>query len=140
MRSWITRLFVLALAVGTAAGAQDAPKKKKGDRNRLTTDDIAEVTSVATNAYDVVNQLRPQWLRPPVGLTASSNAGGEGGGAKSIVVYIDDMRQQGLDDLRTVRFSVLAELRYLDQNRALIMRGPGHEAGAIEVTTINKKK
>jgi len=115
-------------------------QKVRGDRNRLSRDDVAEVASGGNTAYDVVRTLRPQWLSPPNGRNATATMMGDGGGAKEVVVYIDDKRQQSLDDLKTVKIAAIIELRYLDQNRAIQMRGPGHEMGVIEVITIERRK
>ena len=76
-----------------------------------------------------------------MGRMASSNLGAETGGASQVVVYIDDVRQPDLESaLITVPAAKIVEIRYLDQNRALQMRGPGHEAGVIEVSTTDKRK
>ncbi len=56
------------------------------------------------------------------------------------MVYVDGNRQQSLEDLKTIRTALITEMRFLDQNRAIQMHGPGHELGVIEVTTVNKKK
>ena len=34
----------------------------------------------------------------------------------------------------------IIEIRFLDQNRAVQMHGPGHELGVIEVITIDKRR
>src|SRR5689334_882731 len=70
--------------------AQKAPTRRpqRGDRNRLTKDDIAQAGSGST-ALDIIRRLRPQWLQPPVGRIASSNADGMGGGSQQIVLYVD---------------------------------------------------
>ena len=115
-------------------------QKQRGDRNRLSRDDVAEVASGVNTAYDVVRTLRPQWLAPPNGRNSTATMTGDGGGAKEVVVYIDDLRQQSLDDLKTVKTAAIIELRYLDQNRAIQMRGPGHELGVIEVITVGRRK
>ena len=120
--------------------ALHAQKKQRGDRNRITQEDLAEAPSSTTTAFDAIRLMRPQWLNPPMGRVASSNASGGGGGATELVVYIDDIRQQSSDDLKTVKAATIVEMRYLDQNRAIQMRGPGHEMGAIEITTVNKRK
>ncbi len=115
-------------------------QKQRGDRNRISRDDIVELGSGASTANDVVQTLRPLWLSPRNGRNSTATMMGAGGGAKEVVVYIDDKRQQSLDDLKTVKTSVLVELKYLDQNRAIQMHGPGHEMGVIEVITTAQRK
>ncbi len=115
-------------------------QKQRGDRNRISRDDIVEISGGVNTAYDVVQTLRPLWLSPRNGRNSTATMMGDGGGAREVVVYIDDKRQQSLDDLKTVKTSFIVELKYLDQNRAIQMRGPGHEMGVIEVITIARRK
>lgn len=135
-----------ALHAQQAAPPQDPTTQKRaarprGDRNRLTRVEIDEAGSGIVTARDAVRVLRPQWLSPPMGRMASSNLAGDTQSAKAIVVYIDDVRQPDLESsLITVPAIKIVEIRYLDQNRAIQMRGPGHEAGVIEVTTTDKRR
>lgn len=134
--TFVALLLTFLLAIPDALHAQQ--KKQRGDRSRITQDDLAEAPSSVNTAYDAIRTMRPQWLNPSMGRTASSSASGAGGG--EVVVYIDDIRQPALEDLRTVKSVTIVEMRFLDQNRAIQMRGPGHEMGVIEVTTVNKRK
>lgn len=135
-----TAVAVLSILLSSVAAHSLQAQKPRGDRNRVTTTELAEAPAAATNAYDLIRAMRPQWLTPPIGRTSSSNVMGDGGGAKDIVLYIDDTKQPSLDDLRTIKSATIVEMRFLDQNRALQLRGPGHEMGVIEVTTISGKK
>ncbi len=138
-RAWMVSLMLVCFTILLPDSAQ-AQKKQRGDRNRITQDDLAEAPASVNTAYDAIRLMRSQWLNPPMSRTASASYTGDGGGAKEVVVYIDDVRQQSLEDLKTVKANQVVELRFLDQNRAVQMRGPGHELGAIEVITVNKKK
>jgi hypothetical protein len=133
--------FVLAflgvVAVAAPAGAQE----KRGDRNKLTQAEIAEVGTGIMTARDAIRMLRPQWMTPPpLGRQASSNMLTSGGGSPVIVVYINDTRQPDIEALATVPAAKIVEMKYLDQNRAVLLHGPGHESGVIEVTTTDKRK
>jgi hypothetical protein len=142
-------LLVAGLALAPAlveAQQQDSTPQKRaarprGDRNRLTKVEIDEAGAGIVTARDAVRLLRPQWLAPPRGRLNSSNVMGETGGAMQVVVYIDDLRQPDLEtSLITVPALKIVEIRYLDQNRAVQVRGPGHEAGVIEVITTDKRR
>ena len=133
-RFCLVLLGVFALA--TPAGAQ----KGRGDRSKLTQVEITEAGTSIMTAREAVRILRPQWLAPAMGRKASSDVIGAGGGSQVVVVYIDDIRQPDVESLATVPSSRILELKYLDQNRAVLLRGPGHESGVIEVTTIDKRK
>ena len=137
-----TKFAVLALLLAIVARPDtlSAQQKQRGDRNRISKDDMAEVLASVNTAFDVVRTLRPQWLNPPALRQSTATVMGDGGGATDVVIYVDDLRQQSKDDLKTVKATTILEIKYLDQNRAIQMRGPGHEMGVIEVTTINKRK
>jgi hypothetical protein len=147
-------IAVITLAAATvAAEAQQpppqpttqAPKQEKqararrGDRAKLTRQDLDEAGNSIATARDAIRMLRPHWLNPPVGRMASSNMADAGGGATTVIVYLVGSRQVDLEVLNTIRNAEIQEMRYLDQNRAIGIHGPGHEAGVIEIVTIKKK-
>jgi hypothetical protein len=132
----ITVALLSVVVLSIPASAQN-----RGDRNKLTSEDIAEAGKSIMTARDAIRILRPQWMTPPpLGRQASSDVLGSGGGAPVIIVYINDVRQPDLESLATVPASKIVELKYLDQNRAVLLHGPGHESGVIEVTTVDKRK
>jgi len=141
MRRFIGRLVLAVLVLAAFAASSDAQeaKKKRGDRNRLLQEEIVEAGAAIVTARDAIRMLRPQWLNPPMGRMASSNVGGAGGGQQTLIVYIDDQRQPDLEILTQVKSADIVEMRYLDQNRAVQYRGPGHEAGVIEIKTQRSK-
>lgn len=139
MRMPIIRIALSLLGVILVATTTEA-QKGRGDRNKLTIIDIQEAGAGIVTAREAVRLLRPQWLSPPMGRVASSDMLGAGGGRQEVVVYIDDIRQPDLESLTTVLAAKIFELKYLDQNRAVQARGTGHEAGVIEVTTVDKRK
>ena len=141
MRVSTIRLSVLVLGVALLATPARAQAQDRGDRNKLTQVEIAEAGSSIATAREAVRILRPQWLSPPRGRSASSDVLGMGGGMQTVIVYVDDKRQPDLEpSLAIVPASRILEMRYLDQNRAVLLRGPGHENGVIEITTIDKRK
>lgn len=139
------RRLVRSLVLLCAMGAMSAPAlaQKRGDRALLTRQDIEEGGGGLTTAHDAIQRLRPNWLRPQLGRTASSGMldglGSREPGPREPIVYINEMRQPNLEILRTVQSIKIVEVRFLDQNRAVQQLGPGHEAGAILVTTADKK-
>ena len=126
-------LFVAALALLAAAPVE---AQKRGDRSTLTRQDIDEAGNAITNAEDAVRRLRPFWLRGPSGRFSPPGVDGAmATTATDIVLYIDDRRQPGLDQMRTVRNAEIEELKWMDANRAIQMLGPGHELGVIIIKT-----
>lgn len=88
--------------------------------------------SSASNAYDLVAQVRPNWLR--------------GRGTPSIrnrqvelpVVYLGDRPQGQPEILRTFAVHSLAELRYVNATTATTRYGDGHAGGVIQVILLRR--
>ena len=132
-------LLILALVgLPTLAHAQN---KNRGDRNKITHDELVESSATANTAYDLIHIMRPLWLEPAQGRMSSARAdGGSDGTAQEVIVYVNGNRQPSLDQLKSLRVANILEMRYLDQNRAIQMHGPGHEKGVIEITLIDASK
>jgi len=135
-----SRTRFLLLCTALAAACATAQPSSRSDTSMLTRADIEQGGSSIFTAREAVRILRPQWLARPMGRVASSNMGTSGGGGQEVIVYIDDKRQPDFESLATVPAAKIVEMKYLDQNRAVLLRGPGHEAGVIEVTTSDKRK
>jgi hypothetical protein len=118
---------------------QQQARTRRGDRSKLTRQDLDEAGNSIVTARDAIRILWPHWLQPPVGRMASSNVMDAGGGAQTVVVYLDGTRQVDLEVLNTIRNAEIQEMRHLDQNRAIGIHGPGHEAGVIEIATVKRK-
>lgn len=132
-----TLLSLALLAVVMVSNVAFA--QKRGDRTLITRQDLDEAKGSITHALDAVQRLRPNWLAPRFGRQHSGSPGAEQttaiGPATEAIIYIDEKRQPGSDALRTVTAASIVEIRYMDQNKAVQMLGPGHEAGAILVKT-----
>ena len=140
MHQPIIRHAPLLLLATLIVGCATAQQSSRSETTSLTRADIEQGGSSLFTAREAVRILRPQWLSPPAGRIASSNVLSGGGGGQEVIVYIDDKRQPDLESLATVPATRVVEMRYLDQNRAVLLHGPGHESGVIEVTTLDKRK
>lgn len=85
------------------------------------------------------------------GRPAPERPGAEGGGASSPgdpmarvgpnrgkvspVLYIDEVKQDDIEELRNIRIAEIAEIRYMNGTSATGRYGEGHEAGAILLKT-----
>ena len=135
----MSRLFTYAaiavLAVGTAACASSSGATT-GTRSTRTPDLISKADIDATpsgNAYDLVNRLRPQWLRP----TGVGSVSGGTATSYGIVVFLDNVRMGGLESLRSIDSGSIVSIRYMSAERAASLPGIGRDpiAGAIVVST-----
>ncbi len=109
------------------AGCQSSSESASGSRSDYLT--LEEINSVsATNMYDVVNRLRPRWLRVRGGMSSFT------GGEAQIVIFMGNTRLGFVDQLRQVSPEQVQSARYLDSSQAqttLSGIGSGHVAGAI---------
>lgn len=120
-RSSFALLLVLAACGGGA---------RVGTGSTLTPDLIGpeEISaSSATNAYDLISQVRPNWLR------GRGTPNLRGSQAPLPVVYLDDRRQGAVEVLRTFPIGSVAELRYINATTATTRFGNGHAGGVIQV-------
>jgi hypothetical protein len=146
------RLLIIALLMVAAPGqrGQAQSQKQKRDRYLITADEVA--TASANSALDVVEQLRPQWLRREENRPAMSFGGGRSAGRSSpaeepqsragepmpeappkLGVFIDGT-EGDLQDLKRMPREQVRELRYLTGSEAQGRYGPRFAAGVIEVT------
>jgi hypothetical protein len=126
---WIS-LALLFVAIGCApaaegAGGSTAPRM---NRNVITAEEIA-ATERAGSAYEIVQALRPNWLRTRAGGTVTNPGAGEP------VVYVDGIRMGGTNMLRQIERSGIVTLQYLDAKDATTRFGTGHSGGVIMVGT-----
>ena len=140
MRLPILRSFMALMVLALLATSVEAQGKRRSDVNKITRADLDDNVALMGTARDAIRVLRPQWFRPPTGRFATSDFGSVGANPGEVIVYLDDVRQPDLESLTLVPVARIFEMKYLDQNRAVQMRGAGHESGVIEVTTIDRRR
>jgi len=117
--------FVFAtLAVGV-------PLHGQRKTNVLTAEEIERANLTASNAYDVVEQLRPRWFatRGLARLPGSPVAPLQGA---SVRVWLNDHNAGYADYLRTIPADRVQQMRWYSQNEAASRFGPTDDS-AIEV-------
>jgi len=133
---FVSRFFLGVAVPAMLIGCASAPPPSTAPTSTSSPDYVTSVEIDATpvsNAYDLVNRLRPRWLQ---GERPASLGGG--GRMQVIAVYLDGVRMGGLASLRSISMSGVKALRYYDAGRAATILGdPGSEpiAGAIVITT-----
>jgi hypothetical protein len=128
-------LALATLVVAPVALAQDAPERRRNAPNLITAEEIAERAPTAQSAQEIIERLRPQWLRPGRG---TQRASGELYTRPQLQVYLDGTRQQGVEVLRTVLREFVKELRFMSGIDATARYGLDHEMGAVLITTSGK--
>jgi len=122
--------MVAALIACASAGKSGASLGSSPDR--LTAAEIR--ASNASNAYELISRLRPQWLRAPGG-------GSITGGVvqnQTILVYLDGHRLGDLTALNTLSVNGITSMQFLDASRAPTVLNDiprGAVAGAIVIKT-----
>jgi hypothetical protein len=114
-------LLLMACAQGVSPGATG------GSRNLITAEEIAAAST--TTALDLVQQLRPNWLRGRGPVSIGRDA------ADVPVVYVDDVRNGDPSVLERISSQIVTEIRFLSASDATTMFGLGHGGGAIMVRT-----
>lgn len=84
----------------------------------------------AANAFELVQSLRPQWLRTR-GISTLQQAVGE----ETIVIYMDNARLGPPDAMRQIALGSVRYLQFFDAREATQRWGAGHLHGAILVST-----
>jgi hypothetical protein len=132
----ILALFALGTLVlpGSLWGQnQDSVPEKKFKRqpNVIVRLEIAKIANETNNAYDVVQRLRPQFLRA----RGATSLGGTGRTTSYARVLVDGVPRGELDALRQVPVLAIEEISYLSATDASIRFGTGYDGGAILVKT-----
>ncbi len=97
-------------------------KKSRYSRGYIYSEEINE--GKAANAYDLIRNLRPQWLRS-FGINSISYPN----------VYVDGFRGGDIHALSTIATQHIVEIQFFNSSEAFIRFGPDHPGGAILVTT-----
>jgi len=118
---------VPALAVFLFGCATAGERGTRAHPNQITVEEIAS-TNMST-ALEVVQSLRPNWLRERGPVSIRNPQGSE------VIVYLDGARFGGMDSLRQIRVSSVASIEYLNSSEATFRFGTNHVGGAILVRT-----
>ena len=118
-------LATLVSAIACATGGRSATPER-ADRELITHEQIEK--NHFTTAYDAVESLHSNWLRPKG--TDSFTTPTE------VVVYINANRAGGVDALKDIRVETITFIRHFDGVTASARWGIGHGQGVILVNTL----
>ena len=124
------RVLTVLLSAGMLWGCASTKSTTAGSNPNVITREEIMATN-ANNLHDVVQRLRPQWLRVPAPTSINMN--------NEIVVFQDQMQLGGPEALRQLGPELAFELRWMDGVRASaalpgLMSGR-HIEGVIIVST-----
>jgi hypothetical protein len=119
-----TILLIGLLAASGCAAAAPGASSPGGNRELITEGDIEQ--STATNALDLVQRVRPQWLRSRGQMSIQRPV--------EVVVYVNGHPSGGARSLADVHIQSIREIRFLSAVEATQRFGTDHGAGAILVS------
>ena len=120
---------MVALAACASGGGASAATQNP---NVISTEEI--VASSASNAYEVIQRLRPNFLRTR-GAVHGTPGAANAVEMVDLVVYLNENRLGGSDQLRQVSTTDICEIRYFNSSEATTKWGTGHSAGAIQIVS-----
>ena len=118
-----TLIVVVLLAACGGAGRQTTPRS---NRDVITREQIDQAQT--SDAYILIQRLRPDYLRPRGGPSINR-------GAPLAVVYVDGVRRGDPGVLRNIRPDDVQEIRFHSSSDATTRWGTDHAGGVIEVLT-----
>lgn len=121
----------LLLVVSAAACASTGATTRKSSPDKLTRAEIA--MSSATNGYEAISRLRPNWLR-------AQGTASIAGAVRSqlILLYIDNQRAEDLYALKNLSAGMIESAEWIDATRVATVLSnvpSGSYSGAIVVRT-----
>jgi hypothetical protein len=122
----------LLLAVGACASGKSGSPEAAVNRSVIT---AAELPATGTeSAYDVINRLRPEYLRPkPAQSYSLQESTGVTGAAPEPALIVNGQRAGELSDLRQIAATSLKSVRYYNIEQAKRKFGMQYAGGAIEI-------
>jgi hypothetical protein len=134
MRVRMNVLLVASFLAGLAcASTRSDSDGDFASRNVLTLEQINSVR--ASNAYEVVERLKSQWLRIRGTSQMPAAAGSPQFEENPVLVYMDDQRLGTVDQLRRIEIAVVQYIRYYSPSEASARWGFNHGGGVIFVST-----
>jgi len=113
--------------VGSAAQAQSKPKSSS---TLITEDEIEHARPNVGNAFDVVQLLRPRWLRAREMVQLPSEGGTDPQMAQ-VHVYIDDRDKGDVDFLKTIPAELIYSLKFMSMTEVGARFGPSSGPGIV---------
>ena len=129
LSSWSARALLLTVVACASSGGTSAGRTSP---TRITRYEIAG--SNASNAYELISRLRPDWLRRQP--TASVSGGVVR--SQSVLVYLDRQRLEDLNALKTISAGGIESAEWIDASRVQTVLADvpsGPIAGAIVIRT-----
>jgi len=121
----VVAAFTLVAGAGCATAGYSGGSGG-GGRNLIAPEELEESNLRTLSAYEVVQRLRPRWLRPRSAGTA---------GQVEPAVFLNGASYGDLAALEAIRAADVAQIRYIEARDATNQFGTGFPGGIIDVET-----
>ena len=132
-------LAILVISAGLAGcgttGSTTKVKKERVNRNIITLEEIQAINT--TNAYEIVERLRPELLNKDVLRSETLAEGAVTDFKFSVLIYMNGQKFGDKGSLRTIDSSRVKEIRYYDPDESVFKFGSNARGGVFDVITIN---
>ena len=118
------RLLIAVVLLAACGGARTGAPRN--NREVITREQIDQAQT--SDAYILIQRLRPDYLRPRGGPSINR-------GAPLAVVYVDGVRRGDPNVLRNIRPDDVQEIRFHSSSDATTRWGTDHAGGVIEILT-----
>jgi hypothetical protein len=126
--SLVLAVLLLALVGCASAPAAGGEAPARRQTNLITLEEIQQHAQ-ASDAFEVIRALRPNWLRTRGQQSLSDPTAGQ------VVVYLDGTRAGGPGFLRQIAVQNMQSAQYLNAGEATSRFGTGHTGGVILIVT-----
>jgi hypothetical protein len=134
LRSAYRRLIIVTLAGVAAACAGPAGSASTSPRHDSTVITAEDMTRVqATNLYDVVHRLHPEWLNQRTAATVGSLDTRAPAQPIDVQVFLDSQHIGTSETLKQLVVSTTSSLKYYSAAEAQTRFGAGNLNGVIQV-------
>lgn len=124
MRAVSSALVLLVL--GCRGHASDPAAAPKPQRDLITRQELLASARADLDLYQAIRSLRPHFLAPAPGVRRASSP-------SAIAVYLDGVRQNGLEALRSIGTGFVEDVRYLSPTASQNEFGATASGGAVMV-------
>lgn len=131
--SRITRVQLLLSAMVLLTSALAAQSKPKSSSTLITEEEIDRARPNVGNAFDVVQLLRPRWLRTREMVQLPGNAynGGTDPQMAQVHVYMDDRDKGDVDFLKSIPAELIYTLKFMSMTEVGARFGPSVGPGIV---------
>src|SRR6266516_7588922 len=131
--STIVRALLPLCTLALVASAAAAQAKPKSSSTLITEDEIDRARPNVGNAFDVVQLLRPRWLRSREMVQLPGNAynGGTDPQMAQIHVYMEDREKGDVDFLKSIPAELIYTLKFMSMTEVGARFGPSVGPGIV---------